>query len=199
MCIRDRDGVPRKSAKRFISVGSLGAGYLPSAVFGVFSAAQKLIPGAELQLLTRTDRAKVDEFARAAGCDPAAIKVNSCQPHEVPGYLQNADVGLCMIQPSFAKTASSPTKLAEYFACGVPTIANCAGIGDMTEIVTGNRTGADVTSLDTAGYEDAVRNLVELMQDDKLSARCRELAKSRFSLEVGVSRYAEIYSALTSQ
>jgi len=192
------DGRPRTELKRMISVGSLGPGYLPSAVFGVYAAAQKLVPDVKLQLLTRTERSKVDAFARAAGCDPDGIQVTACSPEEVPGFLAQADVGLCMIQPSFAKTASSPTKLAEYFSCGLPAIGNCKDIGDMSEILLENRTGADVAPLSDKGYSTAVANMLTLLQDESLSSRCCELAKKRFSLEYGVAAYARVYEQLHS-
>ncbi len=192
------DGRPRTSVRRMISVGSLGRGYLPSAVFGVFAAAQKKWPGVRLQLLTRTSFDTVMAAANEAGCDMSAIDIASATPMEVPGYLQQADIGLCMIEPSKAKIASSPTKLAEYFACGLPAIGNCAGIGDMRSILVDQNVGTDVETLDQSGYEKAVEQHDELMKDESLSQRCRKLAVDRFSVTKGVESYGSIYERLIS-
>ena len=50
-------------------------------------------------------------------------------PAGMPAALVAGDVGLSFIQPCFSKTGSSPTKVAEYLACGLPVVVN-AGIGD---------------------------------------------------------------------
>ena len=192
------DGRPRTEVRQMISVGSLGRGYLPSAVFGVFAAAQKKWPGVRLQLLTRTSNDIVNAAASKAGCDMSAIDIASATPAEVPGYLQRADIGLCMIEPSTAKIASSPTKLAEYFACGLPAIGNCAGIGDMKEILVENQVGSDVEMLNQTGYENAVDRFDELLKDHTLSRRCRDLAVNRFSVAKGVQTYGAVYDRLAN-
>lgn len=192
------DGDCRNEVKRIVSVGSLGPGYLPEAVFGVFAAAQKEWPGARLQLVTRSSGGKIEAAAKAAGCDRSRIDVASAEPSDVPRYLSEADLGLCMIQPSTAKIASSPTKLAEYFACGVPVIANCNGIGDMAQIVLGKRVGVNVETFDKSGYELAVGKAKELLADSDLSRRCRALAEKEFSVDVGSAIYAAIYERLVA-
>lgn len=190
------NGRERSEVRQIISVGSLGPGYLPEAVFGVFAAAQQKWPGVRLQLLTRTDREKVSQAARAAGCDLDRIDITSVPPEQVPSFVAQADLGLCMIQPSGAKIASSPTKLAEYFACGVPVIANCEGIGDMTEILTKNRVGSNLRSFDDAGYLQAVEDADSLLAEEGISRRCRELAETEFSVTVGTEKYAQVYQRL---
>ena len=190
------NGQRRQNVRRIISVGSLGPGYQASAVFGVFAAAQHKWPNARLQLLTRTKQEVIDQVAQAAGCDLSRIDVAAVEPSEVPRYLSTADLGLCMIQPSVAKVASSPTRLAEYLASGVPVIANCDGIGDLLEIVPENRVGVNLRSFDSAGYQQCINEVDELLEDPNVSARCRRLCEERFSLEVGVRAYQSIYQRL---
>ena len=190
------NGQRRHNVRRIISVGSLGPGYQPNAVFGVFAAAQQKWPNARLQLLTRTKQEVIDRAAKAAGCDLSRIDVAAVEPSEVPRYLSTADLGLCMIQPSVAKVASSPTRLAEYLASGVPVIANCDGIGDLLEIVPGNRVGVNLRSFDSIGYQQCINEVGELLEDPDVSARCRRLCEQRFSLEVGVRAYQSIYQRL---
>jgi glycosyltransferase involved in cell wall biosynthesis len=187
------DGLNRGQLRTVISTGSLGAGYLPEAVFGIFAAIQKKLPDTKLVFLTQSNPSKIDRMAVEAGCNRSNIDVFSCPPEQVPQYLAKADVGLCMIEPSSAKIASSPTKLAEYLACGLPFIGNCDGIGDMKSIVDTYRVGVDVSALNNFGYVKAVDDVMALMSDSNLSQRCRETAKDFFSVEFGTEKYLRMY------
>jgi hypothetical protein len=69
--------------------------------------------------------------------------------------------------PSFSKQASSPTKLAEYLAMGLPCECN-SGVGDVDRIM------AEVESLRG--------------ETDKLIS----YARNHFSLKNGVKAYAEV-------
>ena len=53
---------------------------------------------------------------------------------EVPRLLAAADLGIFLIKPVFSKTASSPTKMGEMLAVGLPIVAN-AGVGDVEQMV----------------------------------------------------------------
>jgi glycosyltransferase involved in cell wall biosynthesis len=197
-CCADTDkftwnGRSRKSVLRVVSLGSLGPGYCPEGVVGVFAAIKKLWPAATLRLVTRTDPAPIYYLATNAGVDRASIEVVSVHPEEVPRCLADADVGLCMIEPSFAKIASSPTKLAEYLASGIPVIANCEGIGDLGRIFGNDRVGVDLTSFDESGYTAAAARLGDLLADPLLSERCRAVACQSMSLESGVEKYWNLY------
>ena len=183
---------------RLISVGSLGPGYLPEAVMGLFEAALNVDSAASLQLLTRSDAGRIRQVADQSNCDWNRIQMSAAEPDEVVRFLQNADVGLCMIQPSKAKIASSPTKLAEYLACGLPVIANAEMIGDVGAILTKNRVGVVVDRFDQAGFADAIKQLLVLFDDPKLSQRCRETAVEQFSVDVAVARYSQAYRQLLS-
>ncbi|MDB6063261.1 MAG: glycosyltransferase family 1 protein [Verrucomicrobiaceae bacterium] len=43
--------------------------------------------------------------------------------HQVPAYLQHADVGLLLLLPTQANMGRSPMKLYEYLAAGIPVVA----------------------------------------------------------------------------
>ena len=185
-----------ESSLRLISVGSLGAGYLPSAVFGLFKAASEVDPNASLQLLTRSDQSAIQKVAEEVGCDWNQVKVDSAKPDQVVDYLNQANVGLCMIGPSSAKLASSPTKLAEYLACGLPVIANANMIGDVGEILRQHRVGVIADDFSPAGFQAAIAQLKTLLTDPELAARCRQTAIKHFSVDVAVARYAAAYRQL---
>ena len=194
---RPADGPRSDGPLRLISIGSLGRGYLPTAVFGVFRAALRADPDSTLHLVTRTDREVIDAAARRAGVEPDVfarlIRVESLHPRQVPAAIRAADVGLCMIDPTPAKVASSPTKLAEYLACGLPVIAS-AGCGDVDAILADRRLGAIVATDDRSTDGAAIEHACSLARAADTRAHCRQAAIDAFSLEVGVGRYLDAYS-----
>ena len=101
-----------------------------------------------------------------------------------------------MIGPSSAKLASSPTKLAEYLACGLPVIANANMIGDVGEILRQHRVGVIADDFSPAGFQAAIAQLKTLLTDPELAARCRQTAIKHFSVDVAVARYAAAYRQL---
>lgn len=182
---------------RMISVGSLGPGYSPEAVFRVFKAGQRIDPNCELDLVSRSDLSSVQQAAENVGVEwTNRISFRSLPSRDVPDAIHEADIGLCMVEPSEAKIASSPTKLAEYHAAGKPVIA-CEGCGDVEKILEADNLGATVHH--DRGDRDfsAVQQCIKLLKEPGFAERCRAVAESQFSLEVGVRRYSEVYSRLT--
>ncbi|HMJ07836.1 MAG TPA: glycosyltransferase, partial [Pyrinomonadaceae bacterium] len=113
---------------------------------------------------------------------------------EISSYLAVADAAVSFIKPCYSKQASSPTKNAEYLACGLPIIAN-DGVGDTTSQITEDRTGVIIREFNTSSYNQALDKLDELLLDRSgLASRCRESAIRRFDLEnVGGKAYRRLY------
>lgn len=185
-----------ESSLRMICVGSLSAGYLPSAVFGLFKAASEADQNTSLQLLTRSSQLAIKKVAEEVSCDMNRVRIDSAKPDEVSKYLNQANVGLCMIGPSSAKLASSPTKLAEYLACGLPVIANANSIGDVGEILQRHRVGVVVDDFTPSGFRTAITQLRAELADPELADRCRRTAVEHFSVDVAVARYTVAYRQL---
>jgi glycosyltransferase involved in cell wall biosynthesis len=114
---------------------------------------------------------------------------------EMPRYLRIADAGIFFINP-YKKFGSSPIKLGEFLACGVPVVIN-PGVGDTEEIVRENRVGVVVRDFDEARYERGANELLALRgEGDGLKARCRDTARRYLSLEDGANKYYEIYKKI---
>lgn len=126
---------------------------------------------------------------------PATVR--TVPPENVAQELFAGDVGLCLIAPSFSKTASAPTRFAEYLAAGMPVVVT-AGIGDLNEIVERDRVGVVLRGEDRAALQAAAREIVAIKGDPELGGRCRRLARERFDVDEGSARYASLYSQLTA-
>ena len=175
--------VPRAGGPRAIWCGSVGGWYRLD--LGARLAGALDLP---LTVLTRE--------VESACAQVEDAEIREVEPDRVPAELCEGDVGLCLIRPSFAKTASAPTRLAEYLAAGMP-VAVTPGVGDLEAIVEGDAVGVVVRDESEAGLADAARVLRELAGDPAARERCRALARERFSLERGVSAYAALYARLT--
>jgi glycosyltransferase involved in cell wall biosynthesis len=130
------------------------------------------------------------------GFAPSDFSVRTVLPSEVAAYAVAADVGLSFIAPTSSKQASSPTKIAEYLACGVPVVAT-VGTGDLDTQLTGAGVGVLVPRLDEVGYRQAADELRDLLRQPGLAGRCRAAAETLFDLEtVGAVRYVRLYDRL---
>jgi glycosyltransferase involved in cell wall biosynthesis len=99
------------------------------------------------------------------------------------------------IRPIPSKRASCPTKFAEGLASGLPVICN-RGIGDLDDIVEREGVGVLIDGFSEAAYSAALRRLKGLLEDPGLSGRCRRLAETRYSVELGVDAYHGLYTEL---
>ena len=172
----------------FVYVGALGGFYLNDAMVELMAKA-----GAYALVLTQGSTTAIIDALHRAGFTSDDYRVMQAAPEEVPNYLRAADVALMLIQASYARRASSPTKFAEYLAAGLPVIAT-PGIGDLDQQITEARVGV---LLDGDRYDEALRALEELRRDPELAARCREFARTHYDLHtVGGARYRRLYDAV---
>lgn len=171
--------------------GSLGGWYPTAEIVRLGRIAAAVVPGRVLFLTPQP------ELARAAGADPSWAEVASAAPQDVPSWLARARASFFLIQPSPAKRASSPTKLAEALACGLPVLANGAS-GDLESILEAEGVGALVRELRPLAYEGAARRLAELLADPQTTHRCRSLAERRYSLDAAVAAYHDLYAELAA-
>ena len=121
----------------------------------------------------------------------------AAEPGAVAEWLRRGTALFFFIRPIPSKRASCPTKLAEGLASGLPVVCN-RGIGDLDDIVEREGVGVLVDGFSEAAYLAAARRLGRLLKDPGLSGRCRRLAETRYSVELGVDAYRQLYDELTA-
>src|SRR6185503_19514413 len=114
--------------------GSLDGWYLTEEMADFFAYVAERRSDAHLIWLTTGRPERVRELMAARGITEDQFTMRSVAASDMPSYLAAGDVGLSFIKRCFSKIASSPTKNAEYLACGLPLIIN-AGIGDSDALV----------------------------------------------------------------
>jgi glycosyltransferase involved in cell wall biosynthesis len=104
-----------------------------------------------------------------------------------------------MYVADLSKAAASPTKIAEYLACGLPVLATREA-GDVEALLSSSRTGVIASSLTTGELASAFERLLLLLTDPDLPARCRRAAVDWFDLDrVGGPRYRALYASMMSE
>jgi glycosyltransferase involved in cell wall biosynthesis len=197
-----RGGAMRRSGRALLGIGedapvalflgSLGGAYPLEPVANFFKRWSAGRNDARLLAVTRHAEAEVRSDPALAALGRRLV-VRAGERKEMPALIAAADVGLSFILPSSCAVASSPTKVGEMLAMGVPVVAN-AGVGDISLIMSEQNAGALLPDLSSASIKAAAdtMNAVNGRESER-----RAVAERWFSLESGVATYDRLYHHLT--
>ena len=173
--------------------GSLDGWYLTEQMADFFATFRRQKPDAHLVWLTNGSHERVKELMKARDVPADQFSVLSVPARAVASYLSAADAGLSFIKRCFSKLASSPTKNAEYLACGLPLIIN-AGIGDSDALINEWKAGALLEDFNVAEYARVGSVIETTAVQPGVRQSTRAVAERVFDLQtVGVERYAALY------
>jgi glycosyltransferase involved in cell wall biosynthesis len=117
----------------------------------------------------------------------------------VPAYLAAADAALAFIRPTYSKISSSPTKIGEYLAAGLPVVTG-RGVGDVDGLLEGSGTGIVLDDFGDASMDRAAEALGAAIGDPEQAARARRCARDELSLrDVGIPAYERLYERLAAR
>lgn len=180
-------------------IGKFSTWYMAAEMARFFKVANDAEPSTRFVVLTQSEPELIQCELTALGVDPSHVVITKVPPKEVAAYLAGFDVGISFIRPSPSKIASSPTKIGEYLAAGIPVVVG-AGIGDTDRLVTEHQVGVVITNHDDESYRRALDELTRLMDDEGLAQRCIAVAQRTFSLsEVGIPLYLSLYAAVSER
>jgi glycosyltransferase involved in cell wall biosynthesis len=200
---RDPGGVEQTRARLglegrsvMVYVGKLTEPYMDREMVDFFAVARRLDPALAFLVVTQAPPASIRSELARAGIPNSDYRITRSEPAELGDYLAMADFAINFCRPSFARIASSPTKVGEYLGAGLPVVSG-PGIGDADEVLEGRDVGVLVDEFGEPGYERAAQRIRELGADPDGRARCRAVAREVFSLEqVGIPRYDLLYQRL---
>jgi len=112
----------------------------------------------------------------------------------IPHY--SFGVSVCKLDAGPSLTAAMPTKIGEFLACGRPIVVN-KGLGDMDAFLKEFDAGVVLDGTPNNLVESADK-LISLIADPETPNRCRALAEKYFSMDIGASKYLEIYSKMSN-
>ena len=175
-----------------VYVGKLGSWYRPREMAAFFAALKRIEPRAYFAVFTQSEPRAMRSALEAEGIGPADAEIAYVPPDQLPQALVACDAGISFITASYSKRASSPTKVGEYLAAGLPVVSN-RGIGDVDALLADHVVGVLTATLETSAFEPAARELLTLLDDPGLRSRCRAVARSELGLDtVGGPRYVAL-------
>lgn len=176
-------------------LGSLGSWYMLGEMLDFFKTYASSFPRARFLFVTTDDAETIRKAANDRAVDPDALLIRSGTREEIPKLMAAANLGIFFIKPVFSKTASSPTKMGEMLAVGLPIIAN-SGVGDVGPMIDEIGAGVAIRDFTQKSYASAIAQLKDFDPGD---AARRERALPWFDVNVGIDRYDRIYRDLLSR
>jgi glycosyltransferase involved in cell wall biosynthesis len=197
---KSRDDLRRKlnleGRRVIIYVGALGGWYLTDEMAELMAAARRKDATTFSMVLTHSPPEMIVSRVRSLGMSESDYLIRKVAPEDLPRYLKAADFAVSLIKPCYSKISSSPTKIAEYLASGLPVISS-AGIGDLDELFAEDNVGTLLYAYNREAYGRALREIERLLLDSGVAERCRDSARNRFDLaRVGGPRYRRLYQRL---
>jgi glycosyltransferase involved in cell wall biosynthesis len=174
-------------------LGSLGTWYMLEEMLDFFAELLRSRPEARLLFVTPDEPEIILQAAVERGVPVERIVIRSAQRREVPSLLAAADLGLFFIRPTYSKQSSSPTKLGELLAMGLPVITN-GGVGDVQNNITAVGGGLVVESFDQVNYKRVISRLDSILHLDP--EQIRERAMALFDLRSAVAGYVDLYETV---
>jgi len=194
-----RDELKLAGRRVIVYVGSFGGWYMTDEMTQFLALARERDPRTFALILTQSPPEPVRERLRGLGLKDDDFFVGKVETADVPRYLKAADASISFIKACYSKLSSSPTKIAEYLASGLPVVCN-TGVGDLDELLNTDRVGVVINEFTREAYVAALSELDQLSKDPTLNARCHTSASERFNMEtVGGFRYRRLYRRLLGE
>jgi glycosyltransferase involved in cell wall biosynthesis len=171
-------------------LGSISMWYMLDEMLELFALIKERIPGTRFLFITAEPAEVVFDAARKHNLTDADLVVRSAKRQEVPLFTGASDLNVFFIKQSYSKIASSPTKLGEILAMGIPVVCNDK-VGDVAEIVAQADAGLAISEFSRPAYEQVVKAIPELLAKDPAQIRARALGY--YSLDNAIASYAELY------
>jgi glycosyltransferase involved in cell wall biosynthesis len=173
--------------------GSVGTWYMLEEMLDFFKVLSDSYHKAKFLFITLDDPEKIISVARSKDIDTGKIIICKAKRSEMPLLLSLSTLSLFFIKPAYSKKASSPTKMGELMSMGIPFITN-SGVGDIDKLVNEYKTGILIKDHTETGYHEAIKSIPALLEQD--TEICRNVAKTKYSLDFGVASYYQIYNQL---
>jgi len=175
-------------------LGSVGTWYLLPEMLDFFRLLQQKYPNAKLLFITPEKKEFIYQQLHQHGLQQASVRVVFANRSEVPFYLSATDINLFFIKPCYSKKASSPVKLGEVLAMGIPVITN-KGVGDVDRILKLTDGGVSVNEFTDVEYDRIIDEEVDgLLQ--KPPFLIRQQAKDYYDLEKAIAQYQSLYTSV---
>jgi glycosyltransferase involved in cell wall biosynthesis len=175
-------------------LGSIGTWYMLDEMLSYFEEMLKLRPSSVFLIITKDDQVALRNRIAVHQLPNESIRITSADREELPKLLMASDQSIFFILPAFSKKASSPTKMGELLAMGIPVIGN-AGVGDVALLIENMDVGKVLNDFSIGSY----RKVVSEMENYELQSpsRIRSKAESYLGLKTGIAKYEAVYKIMS--
>lgn len=170
-------------------------------MFNLFAFMLQKIPNSFIYLLIpQYDHDKAREFCSKYGISPDNYLLEEV-PHNVVGEIIGAaDIGVLLRKHHLASKVSSPIKVGEYLAAGLPVILN-TGVGDYSDMVDDLGVGVTIQITDNLITEVENEKILKFAADvqknrEQWAVRCRQVAFEKLNWNVFGYNLAEQYRSV---
>ncbi len=174
-------------------LGSIGTWYMIDEMLRFFKLLKEKDAGAKFLFISNGEHDLIKAKATQNRIDHADLVLTSGSRKEVPFLSKAADVSLSFIKPCYSKISSSPTKLGELLAMGIPVICN-SGVGDVKQIVESTHGGWVFDNFDDSTFHDIISRLSSIISLSPSSIR--NSAFQIYDLKKSQQQYLSIYKRL---
>jgi glycosyltransferase involved in cell wall biosynthesis len=186
-----------RGAVRLVYIGSVGLRYLFDRVARFAAVANETLDGARLRVLSRAPGEEIGRVLLGSGLPADSWSVGCVAHPDIPRELNGHHAGLFFLERGLSEHGCSPTKIGEYWACGLPVVTT-ANVSDTDAIVRRERVGVVVKEHSDLAYREAARELRELLDDPGLTRRCRAAAETYYALGPACERQMALYRSVLS-
>lgn len=176
-------------------LGSLGTWYMLEEMLDLLKVLAEKFRNVKFLIITPDSPTVIIDAVERKKMDAGKFTIQYAQRKDIVEKLSVSDLSIFFIKPLYSKISSSPTKLGELFAMGIPVMCNDR-VGDVEEIVSNVEAGFIIKEFSQDEYNKAVEKIPDLLKLDP--AKIRQQSMSYYSLKNAVDKYAEIYSDILS-
>ncbi len=166
----------------WIYSGSLKPYQMIDETLCAFQAYHKLAPSAFLIILTPDQQQAKAKLDRATISSQDAL-VRGVEPHQVPPYLMAADWGIVFREKKPINLYASPTKLGEYWLCGLPVITTPGCADGAAHIKAYPEAGLVIDIDDPASWGDTFERIRSRAPSGEDRQRIRRAGQKAYSRE----------------
>ena len=170
--------------------GSLGGNYDMDIIINLYKTSQKLNISTKILLLSRTDSNYITSEINKSAVSINDVRIKSCNYSDVHRYLIAGDIGVINYKKSYSTIGRSPTKMGEYWACGLPVVCE-KNTGDVDYFI--NKYDNSGYLIDKNQIETYKIALNKALSNNITKTQLREYAIDCFDLLKGVAVYKKVY------
>ncbi len=185
--------IPKNEKFTISYLGSLGTWYMLPEMIALFKHIKKKYTEAIFLLITPDNPNLVYEEVEKNDLNKKDFIVQFAERKQVPELLAQSHINLFFVKPAYSKKASSPTKMGEVLASGLPIIAN-TNVGDNQYLFEKYNCGILIDTFSEQEYDNITHQIECLLTISK--ENLKNIAEEYFSLDKGIEKYAAVYRAL---